>query len=198
MTVTRTQVGPGGGGAIVEPITLAQVKTRLRIDGNADDADLGLMIAAARSHVESMVSLSLVLSVWNLKIDSFPTERSGRIRLPFGPVNSISAFTYVDSGGVTRTLSTYQLIDEDGSASVYPSPGGVWPETQTGKFASVSITYAAGTWSIPIDPDLIQAILMLIAHWYANRETVIVGTISKEIEAGLSFLIRQHRRHPRL
>ncbi len=36
-----------------EPLTLAQVKAHLRLDGNADDALLTSLIAAARRYLEA-------------------------------------------------------------------------------------------------------------------------------------------------
>lgn len=38
-----------------------------------------------------------------------------------------------------------------------------------------------------------QAMLMTIAHWYEHRESVVVGTITKEIEEGTWRLIQPYR-----
>jgi hypothetical protein len=36
--------------------------------------------------------------------------------------------------------------------------------------------------------------MMLIAHWYDNRENELIGTISKNIPYGFDMLIDMHRR----
>lgn len=39
-----------------------------------------------------------------------------------------------------------------------------------------------------------QATLMIVAHWYANRESVVVGTISGELPMSVDFLLNPYRR----
>jgi hypothetical protein len=34
-----------------------------------------------------------------------------------------------------------------------------------------------------------QAVLMLVAHWYENREAIVVGTISSEVSLGVNQLL---------
>ena len=31
--------------------------------------------------------------------------------------------------------------------------------------------------------------MMLVSHWYENREAVLTGTVSKEVELGVSSLL---------
>jgi uncharacterized phiE125 gp8 family phage protein len=43
-------------------------------------------------------------------------------------------------------------------------------------------------------PDLDQAALMLVAHWYQNREAVSVGnTLAVELPLGVEMLVRPYR-----
>jgi hypothetical protein len=54
----------------------------------------------------------------------------------------------------------------------------------------VTIVAAGGYTSVSEVPQLAkQAIHMLVGHWYANRETVITGTISKEVELSYRALL---------
>ncbi|WP_145502061.1 head-tail connector protein [Yersinia similis] len=41
--------------------------------------------------------------------------------------------------------------------------------------------------------DIDTAILLLIGHWYTNREAVLVGTISKQLELTVESLLQPHR-----
>ncbi|HDR1425108.1 head-tail connector protein [Pasteurella multocida] len=47
---------------------------------------------------------------------------------------------------------------------------------------------------IVINPSIQQAMLMIIAHWYEHRESVVLGSVtSKEIEDGAWRLIQPFR-----
>jgi len=41
--------------------------------------------------------------------------------------------------------------------------------------------------------DVEQAILMLAAHWYENREQTITGTIIANVPFGVDEILREHR-----
>jgi uncharacterized phiE125 gp8 family phage protein len=56
-----------------------------------------------------------------------------------------------------------------------------------GRGETIRISYTAGLTDVP--DDMKQAVLMLISHWYENREAVIVGTISAEVSLGVNQLL---------
>jgi hypothetical protein len=41
--------------------------------------------------------------------------------------------------------------------------------------------------------DLMQAILLLVGHWYENREASVIGVIPASVPFGLDEIIREHR-----
>jgi hypothetical protein len=47
-------------------------------------------------------------------------------------------------------------------------------------------------WAAP--EDIKQAVRMLVAHWYLNREAVVVGSTSAEVEIAVRALLRAHTR----
>ena len=57
----------------------------------------------------------------------------------------------------------------------------------------ISVTYNAGYATLPL--ALRQAMLMLIAHWYNNREAVQIGSRINEVSAQHAFenLIKQYK-----
>jgi uncharacterized phiE125 gp8 family phage protein len=56
--------------------------------------------------------------------------------------------------------------------------------------APIQVTYVAGYGAAASVPQKYkQAMLLLIGHWYENRETVIVGTISGPIALAVDSLI---------
>lgn len=45
-----------------------------------------------------------------------------------------------------------------------------------------------------LTPDVEQAILLLVAHWYANREAVVTGTIASQVQLGVDRLLWYRKR----
>lgn len=54
-----------------------------------------------------------------------------------------------------------------------------------GEMPPREILFTSGIWA---------AMLLLIGHWYANREAVNVGNITSELPLGVDALLMQHRR----
>lgn len=47
--------------------------------------------------------------------------------------------------------------------------------------------------TIQADESILQGILLLIGHWYANRESVTTGTIATKLPQTVDYLWKQHR-----
>ncbi len=45
-----------------------------------------------------------------------------------------------------------------------------------------------------LTPDVWQAVVLLVAHWYANREAVVIGTISSSVPLGFERLLWYRKR----
>lgn len=43
-------------------------------------------------------------------------------------------------------------------------------------------------------PDVEQAVLLLVGHWYANREAVVIGTISSAVPMAVDTLLWPRKR----
>lgn len=46
-----------------------------------------------------------------------------------------------------------------------------------------------------VPADLQQAVLMLGAHWYSERETVLIGVTGQEVPFGIAQILGEHRRY---
>jgi hypothetical protein len=49
--------------------------------------------------------------------------------------------------------------------------------------------------ALVLDDDVITAMLLLIGHWYANREVVLVGTITATLPMAVASLIEPYRHY---
>lgn len=176
-------------GAIAEPVSIPEVKIHLKIDEEEtiEDDLLSLMITAAREYCEKYTGRSLASKTVEYGIDSFPEQ----IRLPYGPVASVQSIKYKNSDGneTTMTVNTDYLVDTD-SGRIIPPNGKTWPNFSPYPYTPIKIAYTVGN----VAPEgCKQAMLLLIGHWYANRETVLVGSLSKELEFSARALLDQYR-----
>lgn len=181
-----------------EALTVAEVTDHVREDSAFASAKIESLIRVAREHVELRKNCTLLTTTWQLTLDAFPcnSHLSGddvdRLDLPRCPVQSVSSIAYVDTDGTTQTLSAslYTLDNSsDFRASIYPAYGEEWPDTRE-RPGAVTVTYIAGhTLAANVLETDKQAMLLLIGHWYENREGVLTGTISKPIEFAVDALL---------
>lgn len=180
---------------VSEPLDLATVKSHLRIIGNDDDAYIRDLVYTARQSIEKLTQRSLVTRTLKFVADCFPIGRV--IDLPHGPIQSVSSVTYKDSAGATQTLSSsHYVVDAVSSPGrVILKNGYSWPTTwQDGN--ALEVTYIAGFGNLPgnIPADLKQAMLLLIGHWYENREDVFVGSMeARQLPKAVDYLAMPYR-----
>ena len=177
-----------------EPVTLAMAKAHLRVDDNEEDPLIAQVIEAAREWCEDFQRRSFCSQTWRLTLDEFPS--CDVIELPRPPLASVSSITYVDSDGATQTLSSgdYTVDTDSEPGRVILGYDESWPSTRDVPNA-VTITYVAGYGANDsfVPAKVKQAMLLLIGHWFENREDILTGTISKQIEKGAEALLWPQR-----
>ncbi len=182
-------------GPAVEPITLAEAKAHLRVDIAADDTLIHSLIMASRLHIEAALDLALVTQSWRHRRDAWPKARA--LILPLHPIQSLTSVRIYARDGSHQTLDNDDFI-LDGSAN---PPRLVWQGTGTpptaGRSANgIEIDFIAGFGDLANDvPQPIrQALLLLVAHWYENREPVEIGATATPIPSTVSDLLLPYRR----
>lgn len=180
-------------------LTLEDAKAQLNLSSTADDALITNHIRAATEMLETRCGRAFVTQTRALRMRTFhdPRYASGRsIVLPRSPLKSISSISYVATDGTTTTLpsSDYRVSAGDQPGHVGEEHGASWPATRN-VAGDVVVTYVAGhsTVSSGVPHAVKQAIRMVVGHWYRNREAVLVGTISKEMELGIDALLEGER-----
>lgn len=176
-----------------EPITLAEAKAHLRVDFTDEDSIISSLITVARSHVEMLTQRALVTQSWRYTLDSFPETMP--ILIPLPPLQAVTIFTYVDQNGVTRSLieGTDFLVDKDSEPGrITPAPGKEWPDIQQ-RMNAVTIEFTAGygTAANVLKPFK-QAMLLLMGHWFENREAVVKGQFN-ELPLAVDSLLFPYR-----
>jgi uncharacterized phiE125 gp8 family phage protein len=159
----------------IPPITGDTIKVWFRSDSVSVDPDeqyLQNCIKAAREYCEEIQNRSYITQTWNLTLDEFPDD--DYIELPRPPLVSINSITYLDENGTERTLSTsvYGVDTQGEPGRVYLKYGQEWPTTYD-QANSITIQYLAGYGAASAVPMRIkQAILLMIAHMFENRDGV--------------------------
>lgn len=160
-----------------------------------EDPILADCIEAAREYAETFLSKRIITQTWDLTLDFFPSL-CGAIRLPYPPLQSISSITYLDTNGTSTTLSSslYTADIKSQPGRIYPAWGETWPATQDIQNA-VTIRYVCGygaaTSSVPA--KVRQAIKILTAHYYDERNPMITGTIISPVPLSVDSLLWAER-----
>ncbi|MDX2277722.1 MAG: head-tail connector protein [Hyphomonadaceae bacterium] len=184
---------------IEEPVTLAEAKEHCTVEHAEHDDMITRMIAAARRHIESQYGLALVTQTHKATVDAFPESGLKLRPYPVAELESVEVWT--GSAFTAQSLSTYLLV-KGRPAAAYLTDGVPAPLPARTR-AGVVVTFTAGFGddSTEMPEDIKQACLLLVAHWYANREASISSKtgfgVSAELTRGVSDLLAPYR-SPRL
>ncbi|MBV1702643.1 MAG: head-tail connector protein [Hyphomicrobiales bacterium] len=153
---------------VTEPLQLADVKAWLKIDFADDDAMIAALIPAARMVVETHTRRKLLTQTWRLVLDHWPQDNM--VILPLAPFQSIAAITVFDASNQGQSLSA-SLYFLDNSPDAARMLFAIAPPAPQRQIAGINIDvvagYGAGADSVP--QPILQAMRMLIAHWYEDR-----------------------------
>lgn len=176
-------------GPTIEPVTLPELRAQCRIDVETEDALLASYALAARQYVEAVTGRALLTQTLELTLDDFPSEA---IELPRAPVASITSISYLDTAGATQTVASHILDGRSLPPRLTPDYGATWPQTRATP-GCVAIRFVAGESAAP--EPLRQALLLLVAHWYENREDAVLmsGIATARIPHGVDALLAPYR-----
>lgn len=168
--------------------TLLELKNHLRIEHTDEDTYLEALISSAIAQIENDTQRKFTETNLTLKLDGFEPE----IELPVVPVAGVVSVKYVDENEQIQQLqsSDWYLDTRPMKAILSPAYLTSWPRTSDIP-ESVEITYTVGGGTMPT--PIKQAALLLIGHWYANRETVVVGTITSQLPMAYQSIIQPYR-----
>lgn len=192
MTVTSLHYvsGPPDDAALEGLVALDDLKLHLRIDHASEDAELRALRAAAVAKISgpSGIGVALTPERWRMILRGW----SGEIGLPVVPVTRIEAVEYIAPDYELHILdpSQYRPALDGDTASVMAFHG--WPATAPVADA-VRIEFEAGYTAGTAPPDLVQAIRLLVAHWYRHREAAAPLSV-REMPLSVLALIGPHRR----
>jgi len=172
------------------PVTLAEAKAHLRVTHDQADTEILGYLLAAIEYAEVRCQRIFRQRELTMVLSDFPGTDSP-IEFDLSPIISADTIQYYDTDNATQTLTTAYLVeDATGISCLVPDYETEWPGTAIRPDA-VTITYTAGYATAALVPQRAkQAILLLTKHGYDQRDPVIVGTGSKELELSVVSMIR--------
>jgi hypothetical protein len=168
-----------------------------------------MLMVAAMAAAENATHRQILTATYELQLDRFPPFgqlfgqpsglhdvwplRGEPIRLPKPPWQSTTSVKYYDTSGVLQTWSSsnYTTAGDKEPAEIWPAYGKVWPVARMMP-AAVKVQFVCGFGAgFANVPALMQAaMLLLIGHWYMNREAVVPG-VMMELPLGVKNIFEQ-------
>ncbi|WP_349433496.1 phage head-tail connector protein [Pararhizobium sp. A13] len=102
--MTTTEQTPPVG----EPLTLAETKAHLRLDGSAEDDLITSLIRTVREHLEWQTGLALLTRTFRPYLDDWPRTRV--IQIVRGAVQTIEGVTVYDAAGMPGEIDVSGFV----------------------------------------------------------------------------------------
>ena len=174
-----------------EPVTLAEAKAHLRVTHGEEDALIGALITSARRVAEAKTGLCFIAQEWTVFRDTWPED--GLFTLPLSPVLAIEDLAvHGEEEGQRAVIEPSHYVSDLASRPARLMLRGSRQWQKPGRALNgISITLQAGFGPAPDDvpQPLRQAVLMLVAHWYAHRGDESAPGVTSAVDA----LLRPYR-----
>lgn len=155
-------------------VSIQTLRKHLRVEHTEDDAQIEAIAESVQGWLDGptgWLRRSLGRQTLEVRIDhEFPCDR---LALPFRPLISVESVIYVDEDGQAQTLadSGYRVIEGE-TCAIDLAYNTAWPATRW-QSEAIAVRYVAGC-ATPRDVPraIVQAFLLLVGHYYRNREAV--------------------------
>lgn len=179
-------------GPSAEPLTVAELKARLRVDHSAEDTLIEAFGKAARELIEGWTGCRMMTRTEYLYLDDFPP--CDGIVIPVAPVTAVASVKLYDEDDAATTMDTADyMVDLKGHvAAVRLKAGKSWPTIAAEERAAnaVEVAFTSGYASAGAVPERLKTALhLLTGHLYEHREATTPLTIT-ELPVGLQAVIQ--------
>jgi uncharacterized phiE125 gp8 family phage protein len=172
-----------------EPLALADAKTWLKLDQDADDDLVRALIVAARLQVEAVTGRLMVTQTWRLTLDAWPCDAV--VPVPLVPLAGLSAAEVVGADGAATALDLDTITVDTASR---PARLLVGTRPPARAFAGIHFDLTAGYGAAADVPaPFVQAMRSLIAHWYENRNLLAAPGADAQMPLAVTAMLAPHR-----
>lgn len=176
----------------IEPLSIEEAKAHGNLTHDPDAVLMERLIRAARMWVENYTGRSLLTQTWQLSAPEFYQ----RLWLPrAAPLASVTFVKYYDANNALQTLAStvYSVAAFSEPAFVELAVDQSWPSVAL-RSDAVQIEYVTGSTTVAAIPTpLVQAVALLVAHWYENREASITGVVQHDTRFAVEALCSEYR-----
>ena len=177
------------------PIPLGELAAHLRVsqgftDDGSEDALLELYLRNATAIVEARANKALITRTYVLQVACW--SRRGDLIMPIGPVASVDQIQLIRPGSTVTMASDEWSLEPGSTRQRLTGPGGgALRPLPHGALAELTFTAGYGPSWNDVPDDLRQAVLLLAAHLYENRD----GELSLDggMPFGLAPLLQRHQ-----
>lgn len=161
------------------PLELADLKAHVEIlDYDGEDSKLTQYLQTCVSAIEKAYSLALITQTRTMHFDLW-----GRHFALYGwPIQAILSVSYTANDGTVATLpaENYSLLRNAGRLRFKAASD--FPAVELAEAEAITVTYRCGFGDNPSDvpAEIRQSLLLLVGHFYAHREQVILGQVALE------------------
>lgn len=160
------------------PVTLEEAQAFLRVAPGDEDLLIEMFVEAATARLDGtngILGRALMTQTWRQDFDSFSSE----MRLPIGPLASITSVKHYDEDNVLQTVasSVYTTRTDESGSYVTIAPDQSWPSVYS-RDDAVQITFVVGQAASAVPGPIKAATLLMVGDLYAFRETAQVGSVA--------------------
>ena len=182
-------------GPAVEPVSLAEVKEHLRVDGPDEEPLIVALITTARLTIEHLAGLALMTQRWAVLLDAWPDGQA--IELPVAPIASIDVLRVYDEADQASVIDAAEYFADLASrpARLVRRNSQPWPEP--GRVANgieIELTAGFGAGTVDVPETLRWAVLMLVGHWFENRAAVEADTQLRHVPLAVQAVLNPYRK----
>ena len=173
-------------------LSVEDIKVNNRVTHTAEDALLGAIAKSADAFIQTYTGQALMTQTIRHAFVGWAEQ----MRIKKGPLQSIASITYVDENGATQVLPTTDYVVEnpdDSFVVIRWASDATWPNLDTSSLYPVTINGVYGySDAASVPADIVQAARWMAGHMYQQREAEVTGSISNQLELGVSSLLLPH------
>jgi uncharacterized phiE125 gp8 family phage protein len=173
-------------------LPLQVAKDWLRVDVSDEDSLIEDCISAAQEDLEGNYELALLTQTWDWTQDNFPglglfpwssvwnVAQNRPVEIPRPPLQSVVSLTYTDSTDASTVITfpdaRFTVDTSSVIGRVAPKVGQTWPSASLQTISAVTwrVKLGFGDHFINVPFKARQAARLLVGHYYANREQVLL------------------------
>jgi uncharacterized phiE125 gp8 family phage protein len=171
-------------------ITVADLKAHMRVTHTAEDTLITALRSAAISWIEEHCNIKLGSYTARGYLPGFYNAY-----IPVGPVTAITEVKYQTTADKDYASDLTTLAAGNWYTDTISQPARIafrdYPQVYEYALTPVVVTFTAGYSTMPA--PVLQAIRLLVADMYENRQEEVIGAITTRLKFGLDALLNPFR-----